>query len=253
MLKHVVGLTLSMVVSLPAVAMTEVWDFNISGSNGDNFTSYSETGSRGTNLTITAWSSTGSGGTVESAMLEKYGNGFGVHNQRENGGMPTHSTDSFGIETDMILLTFADAVNIANLELSWATDGSGNGTGAADMSVAAYSGTTLNFANATTNKTWADLVASNWESHSYANISTVGYQAIDNPTFTTNSKYWLVGAYDTAFGTLSGSGANNDGLKLAGVGGHTQENNEVAEPGSLVTLSAAIVGLCLSRRRKKSN
>ncbi|MDO8343048.1 MAG: PEP-CTERM sorting domain-containing protein [Cellvibrio sp.] len=62
----------------------------------------------------------------------------------------------------------------------------------------------------------------------------------------THSQYWLVGAYNSSFGTGNGLTKKDDYFKLKSI---TFEAVEVAESGSLILLLFGLAGLCFARRR----
>ena len=240
-------------VAAPAMAATQTWNFNSSSaplsSNTNGNTVNMTSGS--VNLTTSGWSDTGgsSDDLIQNARLVYYSNTLGMINRDEDGSVPDHSVDSYGDDFDMILLEFDTAVTLTSFSIGWALE-NGN-TNQADLSLLAYTGGSF---SGLTNETWSSLVSGGgWSVESnFSNIpnySTVNYASASN----TYSNYWLIGAYNSAFGSEGWAGAR-DGFKLAGITSSSKDTpppgGDVPEPGTLVMLASGLLALVSSRRKR---
>lgn len=155
----------------------------------------------------------------------------------ENANSPHHAVDNSGGDYDALLFSFDKVVDLSGLGIGWHSND-------ADVSLLAYTGATPFAGNLNGfGSNWADLLANGW--------SVVGnYNRNGNGAFAVNatnieSQHWLVGAYNTAFGTGNGLTKKNDYFKLKSI---TFEAVEVAESGSLILLMLGLAGLCFARR-----
>ncbi|NND67681.1 MAG: hypothetical protein HKN19_08850, partial [Halioglobus sp.] len=238
----------------PALAAVQTWNFD---SSSQSFSSTSDgntlslTSSDGINLVVSGWSDTSDitgPDTIQTAELIWAQSGaLGVVNRDEGTTSPDHSVDSYSSDSDgeydMLLLTFDTAVNLTDVNFSWARDGSVSDQ--ADVSLVAYSGVgddTLN------GKTWGDVLTSGTGGFNvvdnYANIP-LGYYAVNGSDVV--STQWLIGAYNPVFGgSLSDYG---DGFKLSAIRTSTDDPpppNDVPVPGSLPLV---LLGLYALRNR----
>ncbi|MBU3003584.1 exosortase-dependent surface protein XDP1 [Paraglaciecola arctica] len=156
--------------------------------------------------------------------------GFGTENADgvyQNSG-DSHSIDNFSNDSgatdyDMVLFSFSDAVSLVGATFSWLT----NSSSTQQVSVVG-----LNDISGLTggSSTWSDIASSD-------SVVTSGSFQIEHcddvyvSDFTTTdaAQYWLVGAYNTAFGYVDGFSRNNDGFKLASIG-FTKEPDSVEKP-----------------------
>jgi hypothetical protein len=243
----------TLVVAVPAAAQTEIWDLDngVKSSNTNFFDSLTVNNALNSNsLTITGWSDTGSGETIESGQL-KYSNTYGLmlKNQNESDSTPDHSIDSFNSYFDMVLLSFDEKIDLTSFQTGWAIEA--NNLDRADISITAFTGMgEVSLAG----NTWDGVASSNdWSTiGEYRDVSDYSYQSINTEV---ESKYWLVGAYNPIFvnpGETTGqwASANNDGFKLASVQGVTSINaTSVPEPGSLAILSLGLLGFFSMKKR----
>lgn len=186
------------------------------------------------NLTLTGWSnkSTGNKAIAQDQIARWSGSGVGVENQNS----PQHAVDNSSGDYDALLFSFSKVVDLNKLGIGWyQTD--------ADVSVLAYTGTTPFAGNLNGfGSNWAALLSNGW--------SVVGnYNRNGTGTFNVNpadvkSQYWLVGAYNSAYGgSLS---QKNDYFKLNSV---TFEAVKVPEPGTVLLFAMGLLGLVAARRR----
>ena len=269
MLKKILAIVLIGSATCPALAAVQTWNYSGSSIEGgtavnrlSNAGNYIELNSNGVNLTTTAWSDTlgttninnNPPETIEAAELRFYSGTLGIVNQDEDTGAPNHSIDSYdpnnnpswGHDYDMVLLEFDSAVSISSFSLGWAQE---NGSSYADVSLAAYTGD-INSYNGIAGETWSSLVnGGGWTSEeNFSNVddySTVNYQS------TNTSQYWLIGAYNSVFGSDNWS-TLNDGFKLAALTTSTIDNspgNEVPEPSTLVMLMSGLLALAAKRKK----
>lgn len=277
MLKKLVLASAMTVASLNVFATGQTWDFStsaVSNSHAGNTLSYTQDG---ISLTVSAWASTGSGcasfqsanssltdsdSCIEQAKLEQLGNssnyyGIGIQNNNEasTNAWPNHGVDNAASITgeqdyEMVLLSFDKAVSLTSYTAGLKYDDS-------DTSVAAFTGSSSQFTGSfASHTTWSDIVG---------NGVNGGWDLIDdndqfgsslslNVTNTNDvySKYWLVGALNSALGGgwyLD----SNDSFKFSGIttvahntGTGTPPTNANA-PAMLALFS--IAGLVLLRRK----
>jgi hypothetical protein len=245
-------LAASCAVSLSAFGATETWSFDTFSRDFDNNgNTYSGTSSSGTGLSLTGWSNTGRGETIEDARLGySYGYGLTLQNRDEGSWSPDHAIDSNNERSwlrdyDMVLLSFDVAVNLAGFSLGWAQEGYWS---QADVSVLAYNGADAPVLAGSTWDNVADL-ASGWTSEAQIyNADDYAYQAISSST---ESKYWLIGAYNPVFGGPDWF-AGNDAFKLAGVQAEpgAQPVSSVPEPGTVLLFAAGLFGIALRTRKR---
>jgi hypothetical protein len=227
------------------------WNLD-SGCPSNGFGTALTSSNCGSGLNLTGWSTSNgtassSGTTFAAAAVYDWGSyGLGVVNAYEiASNVGPHATDNvFG--TDAILLTFSSAVNLTNVKVGWT--GTTNTGSDSDLSVLAYTGTGTGAVGGTTltgTTTTSTLLTSGWQViGNYGNTTDNANVAISSQLY---SNYWLVSAYNNAFGTGSTLNAGNDYFKLLSVAGNTQN---VPEPGSLLLLGVGLIGVIASRRQK---
>jgi hypothetical protein len=260
-------------VSLPAAAVIDSWD-TVSGASGcgwsgtncawGNVRSYTSDNGQN-NVSASAWSNTvGTSNTnIDDAYLAVYGsNGLGVVNQDAANGTdsneayndyPEHAMDN-NERFDSILFSFDQAIKLTTVDIGYRnTD--------ADISVLAYTGgATLptNLDSYFNGLSYSALISNGWTLiGNFANLS-LGSNSVQSPS-SVYSSYWLVGAYNSAFGSGSGLGAGNDYMKIAGLAGERQSQcngggcggGSVPEPSSLVMAGLA-VALALSAMQRRA-
>lgn len=208
---------------------------NLAPSNA-GYTSQLNYTSAEANVAVTGWSNkaTGNKAIAQDQIARWSGSGIGVENQNS----PQHAVDNSKGDYDALLFSFNKVVDVSGLGIGWFE-------GDADVSLLAYTGAAP-FSGGLTGfgSNWAALLSSGW--------SVVGnYNRAGTGTFSVNtadvqSQYWLVGAYNSAFGTGKGLTANNDYFKLKSI---TFEAVDVPEPSAFFLITLGLLGLMGARRR----
>jgi hypothetical protein len=212
-------------------------------------------------VSATAWSTTGTGSTLQSACIHNYGtSGYGIVNIQEanpcTNGTTTgeHAADNNGA-TDLFLLEFASAVTLTSVKIGW--NGTDDYSADSDLSVLAYTGSTPP-SPSMSGKTLSGLLSSGWSVvGNYANVGKNVEPDVANINTSSSSSWWIVSAYNSAFGTTSTNGGalgnGNDYFKLLSVAGNVKPpDNKVPEPGSIVLLGMGLLGMMALRRRREA-
>lgn len=274
------------ICAAPAAAQTWAYaSFTQAATNANTYgNSWSQT-QGGTTLTVTAYSTTGTGSAFAAAAIGNYGSGsgFGVHNTAEPSTVvnnittytpPQHSMDNYA-NTDMLALNFTSTSSAVSMVLTQLTTGwhntststglSCNGAAAncidSDISLLRYDGNLAQPVIA--GQTIAQLLTSSWTLVN--DYSDMVDDTARNTGLTTNSKgssWWLISAYNSAWGACKTDAANTDCTKLSNGDDFvkvlssvtavpkvpTQE--PVPEPGTLAMAGAALFAAYATRRRK---
>ncbi|WP_218313127.1 exosortase-dependent surface protein XDP1 [Alteromonas antoniana] len=145
-------------------------------------------------------------------------------------------------DTDFLLFEFSEAVSLAGINLGWPTNGTSS------LSIGAIGG---NSAPSISGSTWASVASGLMYKESFNHVGS-SYSLASNSTnniSSTFSKYWLIGAYNTSFGSLLNAAGSS--FKLAGLTTHgAPEVGEVSAPGTLAIFALGMSLLVM--RRKKS-
>jgi hypothetical protein len=243
--------TMALLTSGTSALALSTWNLDSGCPSSGSGTALTSTNC-GAGLNLSGWSTSNgtastSGTTFASAAVYDWGSyGLGVVNAYEiASNVGPHATDNvYG--TDAILLSFSSAVNLTNVKVGW-TGTTNTGTDS-DFSVLAYTGSGTGAVGGTTltgTASTSTLLTSGWQVvGNYGNSVDNANVAISSQLY---SHYWLVSAYNSAFGTGTTLNVGNDYFKLLSVAGNTQN---VPEPGSLVLLGVGLIGVVASRRQK---
>ncbi|MEP4891049.1 MAG: exosortase-dependent surface protein XDP1 [Aliiglaciecola sp.] len=239
---------------------TQSWNLGSGGSWDSNSLSFTS-GTVG--MTVTAWSSSGNYSCdsgpecdssnvsydkdpyIESAVLTRYSSGLGAVNDDEDYSSPHHALDNKGsanswIDYDMVLFEFDTAVELTSVQAGWYSSDS-------DISIVGYTGTgSLDDTPFSTDTKWSDLFDDGWTYQTDKfNIGT--NVANISPGF--ESKYWLVGVYNSVFSGNAGD-SKYDAVKLKGITTTKSEaQTQVPEP---ATYALLLIGAAAIFRRKLS-
>jgi hypothetical protein len=249
-----------------ATAGTTTWEWQLNAGSGSNGSSnISSTGTNTDNATtlnadLSAWADTNNQNDegLESASFYYYsGSGWGIVNQDEStGDYPGHAFDNRsegdGRDYDMALVSFDTSVELTSINFGWIYND-------ADFTVLAFSGSNI---NTTSRSTWSDVATSgDWITVGNYDADSTGYYSINQGDISqgkVSSQYWLVGAYNSIFGsTLNdegplGTGAI-DAFKIKGLKGNTTTTppTDVPAPSAFGLLLVGALGI-YARRNKKT-
>lgn len=235
--------------SLSAQAAT--WSKAASGSNCNSVNAASCTIAKpaadGSGATVTAWSNTGGSGAWAAATLTSHSGGFGVNNGNGadggEGTNPEHAIDN-DYFVDAVRFQFGQSTSLASVSMGWSTTDS-------DFSVLAWTGGNVGAggpAMGTLNSMAGWTVVGNYAAVRAPDGSSTTTINSTNVT----SSFWLITAYNSAFGTGTNLSNGNDFFKLLSVSGSTNTpSTRVSEPGALALAGLGLFGAAVVRRRRK--
>lgn len=204
-----------------------------------------------TNSTTYNISGFGTGAKWASGALISYSGGLGMSsdgsvspNHAIDNGPKTNSSGTVtGLgNTEAVLLSFGSSVVLNSITTGYVSRDS-------DFSVFKYDGS-----SAPTLTGSAASTMSGWTLVGNYGVSNVGTTTVNSGL--SGSSWWLISAYNTAWGTTSANGGllgqGNDYFKLLAVAGTKTPSGgggSVPEPASLALVGAALLGIMGSRRR----
>lgn len=267
------------------------------GSSSISTTGTNNLDSTTLNVDLAAWSDTGgsNGTTLESGKFYYYsGNGWGVVNQDENtGNYPGHAFDNESVTTttqgswqcpggykyegngwckkghdkwkkgtyvpgtsttvadyDMALVSFDTSVELTGIDFGWVYND-------ADFTVLAYTG--AGAPPSLGGSDWASVAAdTNWLTVGNYDANSAGYYSIADDRHT-SSQYWLIGAYNSIFGSTAYDSAHlsesdTDAFKIKSLTAKTSITTpptDVPAPSAFGLLLVGALGI-YARRNKKA-
>ncbi|WP_102798247.1 exosortase-dependent surface protein XDP1 [Bowmanella denitrificans] len=220
-----------------ASAGTETWNLGNANFGGSGNSNYLNMVVDGIGLTITGWTdASNQGGDLTQSQLYRWSGGVGI----ENLSNPEHAVDNSN-GYDALLLSFDTAVSLDGVSVGWYS-------GDADMSFAAYTGS--GNVNSLANLSWNEFLSNGWISQGdYTGSAGTAYRSVSN---TVTSKYWIVGAFNPAFGGSSSYTGAADYMKINGL---YTTSPDTPDPGTGIPEPSAILlfalGLLLLRRSGK--
>lgn len=230
------GLALSFGLALNAFALPVA--INLAPNTQTNQWSFNYTSAEA-NLAVTGWSNNStSAKTIAQDRIGRWsGSGIGV----ENANSPQHAVDNTNGDYDALLLSFSTVVDLSNLSIGWVN----NQTNDADVSLLAYTGAAPFSGNLNGfGSNWGALLSNGWSV--VGNYARNGTGQFNVNASDVTSKYWLVSAYNNAFGSGNNLGVGNDYFKLKSV---TIEAVKVPESSTLLLMAMGLLGLVVVRRR----
>lgn len=246
----------AIVYFLPLAAHANV-EFTLTSNSslcGSSSCTFQSNVSSVSDATVTAYSTTGGSGSNTNTIFRNAttaywnGSGLGVYSSKDSRS-PAHSVDNNN-GVDVALFSFTEQVMLNSITIGWKSND-------ADISVLAYTGSGA--PAALTGATADSLLTAGWEliGH-YADLAVDTAKAI-NTAKGVSSSYWLISAYNTAFGSATGNGSfgmGNDYFKIEALGGKQKTPNtppSVPEPSILLLLMSVLGYRWLCEVKTKNN
>jgi hypothetical protein len=230
------------------------------------------------NITNTGVSS-GTAGYWSASMLTNQGtSGLGLDNKQncgsgtnpalcqdfQEGGNPEHAFDNNN-RTDAALLSFGKSTVLKSVQVGWSNSDTDftvlawTGTGAPTLSNFYVTNTNNNSSAGTSNMTAANgwTLVGNYANSGAGtfNVNTGTNAGAGNSGNLSgsviSSSYWLVMAYNSAFGSGSNLTMGDDYFKLLAFNGENASTNKVSEPGVLALACIGLFATIMVRRRLK--
>lgn len=203
---------------------------------------------------ISGWSSTGTNGNWSAASLSDQGSssGLGVVNRTYSGSGDNESSTGGGhaidnsTNIDGVLFSFQKSTILNQLRVGWSgSDG--------DLTVMYYTGSATTAAGAMAS--WGkNGLGTGWNLLKHydvaGNISSPDYDLNLNNSGAKSSSFWLITAYNSAFGSTGAWSTGADAFKLLSVSGTTAS---VSEPGALALVGLAMLGGVAARRQRRKS
>lgn len=268
MIRKALVLSLLAISSSSVFAGGHVWNFSNLGINSTgNGYQHTVSSGNGMDVTISAWSSTGSGcevvsgnysssdydSCIQSAKIRSYSGGLGVINRDEVDNGYDHSIDNSNrynrynsdLDFDMVLFSFDEAVKIDGFNTGWVG-------GDWDMSVAAYTGNTPFMSSSFSNTSWAGILNKGWSTIDGQNADRYSRDFVvdDKDVY---SKHWLVGTYNSSLDDLGWTDFN-DAFKLHSLSVvnklTTTGNSQGVSAPATASILFGLVGFMLVKRKR---
>ena len=267
-LPSLIGLT-ALVLSASAAADT-AWTWSLTDGGSGSFDgcvadcsgntptkTFRATVGGGPQVTAAAWAATASSNTrLQQAGLNFYDpNGIGLHNSEETWSSPQHAIDNDG-RLELVVFDFGagNSVSLTDITMGWVS-------GDADINLLAFEGggvgDTPNVDNVLFSTSGEDLTDNGWTLVGNYDVDFGGAPGTSTISTAIESRYWIVAAYNSVYGSscLSGGSCDtgNDYFKFKSIGGKLvdprEPPNEVPAPAPL--LLTALGMLWFSRRQKR--